>query len=127
MPANPPLATSGSRDPDRQRPRPIPRPIRRAIEIMVRGKPDDPDCKPLSFVEAAKLCDVRPDIMRRWLDRSEVRRFLLAERRAFRDTVCAGNELALQRVRDRSANGMGQKEPGPQVRPRSRPSKKYLP
>src|SRR5688572_30640321 len=106
MPANPPLATSGSRDPDRQRPRPIPRPIRRAIEIMVRGKPDDPDCKPLSFVEAAKLCDVRPDIMRRWLDRSEVRRFLLAERRAFRDTVCAGNELALQRVRDRSANGM---------------------
>jgi hypothetical protein len=60
----------------------------------------------MSFIESARLCGVKPDIMRRWLDRSEVRRFLLAERRAYRDAICAGNELALARVRDKSENGM---------------------
>jgi hypothetical protein len=35
-----------------------------------------------------------------------VRKLLLAERRVFRDAVCAGNEGALKRVRDKSENGM---------------------
>jgi hypothetical protein len=40
------------------------------------------------------------------LDRSEVRALLRAERRAFREAICAGNEGALKRVRDTSDNGM---------------------
>jgi hypothetical protein len=73
---------------------------------MVFGKIDDPDCKPLNFIEAAKLAGIKPDVMRRWLDRAEVRALLLKERKAFRAAICAGNEAALQRVRDKSANGM---------------------
>jgi hypothetical protein len=73
---------------------------------MVYGRPDDEDAKPLDFIEAAKDCDIRPDVMRRWLDRAQVRAYLLAERRNFRAAICAGNEGALQRIRDKSANGM---------------------
>jgi hypothetical protein len=60
----------------------------------------------LTFIEAAKIAGMRPDVARRWLDRPEVRRLLLAERRVFRDALCAGNEGALARVRDKSENGM---------------------
>jgi hypothetical protein len=106
MPANPPLVASGAREPDKQRPRPIPRAIRDMIALMVYGQVDDPDCRALDFIEAARQCGIKPDIARKWLDRSEVRKLLLAERRVFRDAVCAGNEGALKRVRDKSENGM---------------------
>jgi hypothetical protein len=106
MPANAPLTAAGSRDPDGQRPRKIPRKVREACDLMVYGRPDDEDCKPLDFIEAGKVCGVAPDIMRRWLDRSNVRAYLLASRRTFREAICAGNEGALQRIRDKSPNGM---------------------
>ena len=73
MSVGPPLMTSGPRDP--KRPRPVPKPVRDVIVLMVRGRSDDPDGKPIDFVEAAKLCDVKPDVMRRWLDRPAVRSF----------------------------------------------------
>jgi hypothetical protein len=73
---------------------------------MVYGRPDDPHGAPIDFIEAAKLCEVKPDVMRRWLDRPAVRALLHAERRAFRAAICAGNERALQKVRDGSENGM---------------------
>jgi hypothetical protein len=99
MPANPPLTASGPRDPEKQ-PRPMPKHVKDAIVLMVRGRPDDPDGKPLDFIEAAKRCGLKPDQMRKWLDRSECRSFLRAERKAWREAICAGNESALQRVRD---------------------------
>jgi hypothetical protein len=99
-----PLTASGSRDPDK-RPRPVPKQVRDVIVLMVRGHPDDPD-KSLDFIEAGKLCGIKPDVMRRWLDRVEVRSLLRAERRAWRMAICAGNESALRKVRDNSANGM---------------------
>lgn len=98
--------TASSREP--AKPRRVPRHIRHLVEIMVRGREDDPDCAPLAFVEAAAIAGVAPDVARRWLDRGEVRALLRAERRAFRDAICAGNELALQRIRDGSANAMAQ-------------------
>src|SRR5689334_15710687 len=104
MPINPPLRASGSRE--LKRPRPIPKAVRDAITLMVYGKIDDPDCAPVDFITAAKLSGIKPDVMRRWLDRAEVRALLRSERRAFREAICAGNEAALQRVRDKSANGM---------------------
>jgi hypothetical protein len=106
MPANPPLTAAGARDPQKQRPQPIPRKVRSALDLMVYGMPDDEDCRPLDFSEAARECGVAPDIMRRWLDRANVRAYLLAARRTFRAAICAGNEGALQRIRDKSANGM---------------------
>jgi hypothetical protein len=60
----------------------------------------------VDFIEAGRACGIKPDIMRRWLDRPAVRALLHAERRAFRAAICAGNELSLARVRDRSENGM---------------------
>jgi len=105
MPDNPPLSAAGAREPEK-RPRPIPRAVRDAINLMVFGKMDDADCAPLDFIEAAKLSGIKPDVMRRYLDRPSVRALLRAERRAFRDAICAGNELALRKVRDQSRNGM---------------------
>jgi hypothetical protein len=104
MPTNPPLTASGRREP--ARPRSLRRNVREAIGYMVFGRLDDPDCAPLNFIEAAKLAGIKPDVMRRWLDRAPVRALLRSERRAFREAIRAGNEAALQRVRDESANGM---------------------
>lgn len=104
MNENNPLLASGPRE--LKRPRPIPQKVRRAIELMVYGKDDDEDCAPLDFIEAAKLAEVAPDHMRRYLDRAEVRALLRRERRVFREAICAGNEDALRRQRDGSKNGM---------------------
>jgi hypothetical protein len=49
---------------------------------------------------------IKPDVMRRYLDRPDVRALLLAERRAFRAAICGGNEGALLRVRETAQNGM---------------------
>jgi hypothetical protein len=73
---------------------------------MVYGHPDDVDCGALTFVEAADATGIKPDVMRRYLDRPEVRALLLAERRAFRTAICGGNEGALLRVRETAQNGM---------------------
>jgi hypothetical protein len=107
-PLNLPIAASGSRAPDKQRPRPVPKQIKAVIKLMIYGEPNDPDGKPVDFITAAKACGVRPDIMRKWLDRPEVRSFLRAERRAYREIICSGNEGALRRIRDESANAMAQ-------------------
>jgi hypothetical protein len=88
------------------RPRAIPKTVRDTITLMVYGRPDDPDCAPLSFIEAAKLAGIKPDQMRRYLDRAEVRALLLSTRRVFRSAICASNEGALLAIRDRAANAM---------------------
>jgi hypothetical protein len=91
------LAASGPRE--LKRPRPLPAPLRAAIGLMVMGKPDD-------IVEAAREAGMKAPVLRRYLDRPDVRSYLLAERRAWRATICAGNEGALLRIREKSANPM---------------------
>ncbi|WP_315729130.1 hypothetical protein [Bradyrhizobium sp. SZCCHNS2015] len=98
-----PLTATG---PGQKRPQPIPAKVKDALRLMVYGRLDDEDCQPLDFIAAAKECDVKPDVMRRYLDRPNVRAFLLAERRAFRAAICASNEAALLDVRDHSKNGL---------------------
>jgi hypothetical protein len=98
MPDVPPLTSSASRE--LRRPRQIPPKLREAIGLMVYGHPDDPDCRAFTFVEAAHEMGIKPDVMRRYLDRPEVGVLLLAERRAFRAAICGGNEGALLRVRE---------------------------
>jgi hypothetical protein len=104
MPDIPPLTSFASRE--LRRPRPIPAKLREAISLMVYGDPDDPDCRAFTFIEAAHETGIKPDVMRRYLDRPEVRALLLGERRAFRAAICGGNEGALLRVRETAQNGM---------------------
>jgi hypothetical protein len=92
-----------------KRPQPIPPKLREAIGLMVYGHPDDPDCRAFTFIEAAHETGIKPDVMRRYLDRPEVRALLLAERRAFRAAICGGNEGALLRVRETAHASRGQK------------------
>jgi hypothetical protein len=99
-----PLTASGSRE--LKRPRRIPANVRDAVRLMVYGRPDDADMAPIGFIDAAKDCGIKPDVMRRYLDRADVRALLLAERRTFRATICGSNELALLRVRNTAANSM---------------------
>lgn len=107
MPANPPLTSSAPREPAKQH-RSVPKAVREALRLMVYGKVDDPDCRPLGFIEAASEVGLKPDQMRRWLDRSQVRSMLLRERRIFRTAINSGNEGALLRIRDTAKNAMAQ-------------------
>jgi hypothetical protein len=94
-----PIASSGPREPVK-RPRPVPKIVKDACLLMVYGDPEDEDGGPIDFITAAKSVGMRPDTLRRYLGRPQVIAFLRAERRTFREAVCAGNEAALQRVRD---------------------------
>jgi hypothetical protein len=98
MPTNYPLASAGPREPT-ARPRPIPKIVKDACLLMVYGDPTD-DGPPVDFVSAAKEVGMQPQTLRKYLTRPQVIAFLRAERRAFREAICSGNELALQRVRD---------------------------
>ena len=79
MPVVAPLASSNPRD--REKRRPVPKPVRDAIVLMVYGRPDDPDGRPVDYIEAGKAAGIKPDIMRRWLDKPAVRALLHSERR----------------------------------------------
>jgi hypothetical protein len=98
------MTASGSRELKRKRP--IPPGVKAMVRLMVYGQSDDPECKPVAFIEAGRQCGIKPDIARRYLDRPEVRALLHAERRVYRSALCAANEGALARVRDTSQNGM---------------------
>ena len=104
MPVVAPLPSSNPRD--REKRRPVPKPVRDAIVLMVYGRPDDPDGRPVDFIEAGKAAGIKPDIMRRWLDKPAVRALIHVERRAFRAAICAGTELSLANIRDHSRNDM---------------------
>jgi hypothetical protein len=76
------------------------------IGLMVQGSADDESSSPLDFIAAGRQVGMAPDVARRWLDRGEFRQALRAERRAYRESLMAGNEAALVRVRDKSENAM---------------------
>jgi hypothetical protein len=99
MATNYPLATAGPREPEK-RPRPIPKVVKEACLLMIYGDVDDEESVPVDLISAAKSVGMRPATLRRYLARPQVIGFLRAERRSFREAICAGNEAALQRVRD---------------------------
>lgn len=105
MPDHPPLASSAPREP-MKRPRPIPRQVRAAIALMVRGRDDDPDTKPLNLVDAAKAAGVTPWVLRRYFDRPAVIALLRSERRAFTASLTAANPAALRDIRETAVNSM---------------------
>ncbi len=89
-----------------KRPRPIPKAVRDAVRLMIYGKPDDPDGRPLTFLETAPVVGVKPDTLRRYLDKPTVISLLLRERKAFRHEICAANEASLKGLRDHAQNSM---------------------
>jgi len=101
MPTNLPVCASGSRE--LKRPRPRPAAVRRACLLMVYGGDDG---KPLDFIAAARLCNIRPNIMRKWPHRAEVQVLLRAERKAFRSAINCANEASLRDIRDHADNSM---------------------
>ncbi len=105
MPDHPPMLSSAPREPA-GRPRPIPKPVKTAIALMVRGRDDDPDTKPLGLLEAARAAGISPPILRRYLTRPAVIALLRSERRAFRNQLCCANDRVLADIRDTAANTM---------------------
>jgi hypothetical protein len=102
MPAIAPIRAS-TREPKRERV--IPRAVRAAVLAMIYGDPAaGDDAPPLSFVQAAKIAEIQPYVLRRWLDKPAVIQLIRSERAVFRRALCAGNELALAHIRDRGEN-----------------------
>jgi hypothetical protein len=52
--------------------------------IMVRGLPDDPERKAVDYVRAAHTVGIDPALVRRWLNRGEVRALLYHENKLSR-------------------------------------------
>jgi hypothetical protein len=75
-------------------------PCARAVRLIIYGQSEGPDGKPIDFIEAGRLNGIKPDLARRYLDRTDVRALLRSERRTFREALCAGNEAALKRICD---------------------------
>jgi hypothetical protein len=100
-----PFKSTGSREPT-VRPRPIPRVVKAAIELMICGPADVEDGAAMNLVEAAKSVGMRPNTLRRYLNRPAIVQYIRVERRAFRQSLLAGNDAALKRVRDTSPNAM---------------------
>jgi hypothetical protein len=97
---NLPIAASGSRSPTK-RPRGIPQKVRTACERLVWDEDEKFD-----LIAAAQVVGLRPDTLRRWLHRPEVISFVLRERAALRQAICARSEQRLSRIADASTNEM---------------------
>jgi hypothetical protein len=104
MPSIAPITASGSRD--LKRPRAVPKWVREAIKLMVFGLPDNEAGAAVDFVTAARHVGMEPFLLRRYFDRADVRALLRSERRAFREMINSGNELALRSIRDTAQNSM---------------------
>jgi hypothetical protein len=75
---------------------------RRCVRELRHHRPDKYFCRRF-------LADHRDGLrarVRQALSRGLARPAIRRERKAFREAICVGNEAALQRVRDKSANGM---------------------
>ena len=93
MPSNPPLTASGCRDPIRARP--IPPKVKAALLLMAHGLDDDESCRSIDRIEAARLAGLQPDQFRRWLDRSQVKAFLRAERKIALEAIAEAEHRSL--------------------------------
>ena len=68
--------------------------------VEVEDEDGNVSVKMVDFIEAARRCEIAPDVMRKVLGRSEVQTLLRQERRIHLAGICAGNPTALRLVRD---------------------------
>jgi len=95
MPILPPVAASGSREPERVARR-IPAKVRASVVAMIT--------EGIDLVTAAQANNLRPASLRLWLHRPETIALVRSERKAYRLAISCGTEHALADVRDRSEN-----------------------
>jgi hypothetical protein len=72
------------------------------VELMVYGRPGDPNGKALDFVEAAEIAGMKRDVARRWLDRGEVRALL-----RLLGSVDTKNDFSTGAFCEMASNGVG--------------------
>jgi hypothetical protein len=77
----------------------VPLKVKKAVEVLLGQSIYD-------LAAAAKEAGLSTYWLRRYMKRPEVIRYMREERQALIEEVCAGNPMALARVRDSSENGM---------------------
>jgi len=87
---------------DRTKPRKVTGKLKRALDLMVFGKPDIP--RALSWQEAAREVSYRPSSMLKALDRDYVRRYLKQAKQVFRESASAQNISRAVELRDQDDN-----------------------
>jgi hypothetical protein len=102
MPTTYPIAASGQRLP--QRARPLGAGVKAAVKALVWGVEGDDGRRPVTLGEAAAEGAMRPDTLRRYLHRLDVRALIADEKKAFLAWATSANAQALMDIRDTSAN-----------------------
>jgi hypothetical protein len=102
MPTTYPLATAGGREPKRARP--LAAGVKAAVKALVWGVEGDEGRKPASLAVAAAAGEMRPDTLRRYLHRGDVRGLIADERNAYLAWATSGNAQVLALIRDAGQN-----------------------
>jgi hypothetical protein len=102
MPTTYPIATAGERLPKRARP--LAAGVKAAAKLLVWGVEGDEGRRPATLGEAAVAGSMKPDTLRRYLHRLDVRALIADEKKAFLAWATSANAQALMDIRDASAN-----------------------
>ena len=102
MPTSYPIATAGERQPKRA---PSLKPgVKAAVKALVWGLEGDDGRRPATLEEAAAAGSMKPDTLRRWLHRPDVRSEIASEKKALLAWATSANPHALMSIRDNGAN-----------------------
>jgi hypothetical protein len=102
MPRVYPIAAAGERLPKHARP--LGASLKAAARLLVWGFPDGDGHRPATLVEAAAAGSMRPDTLRRYLRRPDMRALIASERKALLAWAMGANPQALMSIRDTSLN-----------------------
>ena len=102
MPTTYPLAAAGQREPKRARS--LAAGVKAAVKALVWGVKGDDGRKPASLTEAAAAGEMRPDTLRRYLHRADVRGLIADERNAYLAWATSANAQVLALIRDCGTN-----------------------
>jgi hypothetical protein len=102
MPTSYPIATAGERQPKRAPS--LKHGVKAAVKALVWGLEGEEGRKPATLEEAAAAGSMKPDTLRRWLHRPEVRSEIASEKKALLAWATSANPRALMSIRDNGAN-----------------------
>ena len=102
MPTTYPIAAAGDRQPKRAPP--LAAGVKAAVKRLVWGAEGDEGRRPATLAEAAAAGSMRPDTLRRYLHRLDVRALIADEKKGFLAWATSANAHALTSIRDTSAN-----------------------
>jgi hypothetical protein len=102
MPTTYPIAAAGDRLPKRAHPLAVG--VKAAVKALVWGVESDEGRRPVTLGEAAAAGSMKPDTLRRYLHRLDVRALIADEKKAFLAWATSANAQALIDIRDTSVN-----------------------